>query len=105
MIHHNCLVVLIPRMTVTTPCDFASTTHWHRCQASPVLSNGPPAAQTPALRDQGARRGVRTHPECGVPHTATRGLQGREQHVHLLLLCEGTAILAAATGTQGSQSV
>lgn len=48
---------------------------------------------------------VSSHPERRVPHAVTRGLQGTEQHVHRLLLCEGTAILATAAGTQGGQGV
>lgn len=50
-------------------------------------------------------REARTHPECSLAHAGTRRLQGREQHVHLLLLREGAAILPTAAGTQGGQSV
>lgn len=50
-------------------------------------------------------REVSPHPERSVPHAVTRGLQGAEQHVHRLLLCEGTAVLAAAAGTQAGQGV
>ena len=86
---------------------FASRTHWCTHAAHPIR-----AAPTAALRDdvggQGARQpreGMGTHPECSVPHVGTGGQQGTEQHVHLLLLCEGTAILATAAGTQGGQGL
>lgn len=46
-----------------------------------------------------------THPERCLANAGTWGLQGSKQHVHLLLLCEGTAVLPAAAGTQGSQRV
>lgn len=70
------------------------------------------AAQRAGLRDEVGAGGEaalqghvgKTH-ECSVPHVGTGGKRDAEQHVHLLLLCKGTAIPATAAGTQGGQGL